>query len=100
MEQEANQQTQQFRGPSPTPQLHPTPVPAAPVAPKQAAAPLTGRQVLNGKVITNVKASARASVTVIEFVGTDPGNSIFLKVRNGEVEIGGTVDWGTGTQIL
>jgi hypothetical protein len=64
------------------------------------ATPLTGHQTLNGKVITNVKAFSRASVTVIEFVGTGPSNSTFLKVRHGEVEIGGTVDWETGTKIL
>lgn len=81
--------------------VEPQPVAKSAVAPAPAAKPVptTGREALNGKKIANVKASALASVTVLEFVATD-GSSTLIKARHGEVEIGGTLEWGTGTQIL
>jgi hypothetical protein len=50
---------------------------------------------LNGKTITDVVVTQHGSVTAIELVFS--GGSQFVKERQGLVEVGGTLDWGTGT---
>ncbi len=53
---------------------------------------------LNGKTITGVDAYRHGSVTAIEI--SFSGGSAFLKVRpGGELEIGGTLDLGSGTTV-
>lgn len=52
---------------------------------------------LSGKTITGLNAYTNGSVTVIEVVA--PGGTVFLKVRQGQMEVGGTAVWGTGTLI-
>jgi hypothetical protein len=51
---------------------------------------------LSGKTVTDVLVTQHASVTVIEIVFS--GGSKFIKVKdNNQVEVGGTLDFGTGT---
>lgn len=53
---------------------------------------------LNGKSITDVHISHAGNVTAIEI--SYSGGSTFLKVRQGQIEIGGTIEWGSGTVYL
>jgi hypothetical protein len=50
---------------------------------------------LSAKAVTDVVLHQHGSVTCFEIVFS--GGSTFLKDRQGLVEIGGTLDWGTGT---
>ena len=50
---------------------------------------------LNGKTISDVILTIHGSVTALEFVFS--GGSSFIKDRQGIVDVGGTLDFGTGT---
>ena len=50
---------------------------------------------LNGKTVTDVIVTQHGSVNVIEIVYS--GGSQLIKDREGQIEVGGTLDWGTGT---
>lgn len=50
---------------------------------------------LSSKTVTDVFVHQHGSVNCFEIVFS--GGSTFLKDRQGLVEIGGTIDWGTGT---
>lgn len=50
---------------------------------------------LSSKTVTNVFAHQHGSVNVFEIVFS--GGQCFLKERQGLMEIGGTIEWGTGT---
>jgi hypothetical protein len=50
---------------------------------------------LTSKTVTGVKVHQHGSVTVFEIVFS--GGSTFLKERSGLAEVGGTIEWGTGT---
>ena len=50
---------------------------------------------LSSKTVTDVFVHQHGSVTVIEIVFS--GGSSFIKSRSGLVEVGGTLEWGTGT---
>jgi hypothetical protein len=52
---------------------------------------------LNGKTITDVIVTIHGSVAAIEYVFS--GGSQFIKERNGTVDVGGTLDFGTGTLV-
>lgn len=52
---------------------------------------------LNGKSITSLEVYVHGAVTVVE-IGFS-GGSQFVKVKQGQAEVGGTNEWGTGTQI-
>jgi hypothetical protein len=50
---------------------------------------------LNGKTVTDVIVTQHGSVTCIEIVYS--GGSQFIKEKQGLVEVGGTLEWNTGT---
>jgi hypothetical protein len=50
---------------------------------------------LNGKTITDVIVTQHGSVTAVEVVFS--GGSQFIKERQGVIDVGGTLDFGTGT---
>lgn len=52
---------------------------------------------LSSKTVTDVFVHKHGSVTAFEIVFS--GGSSFLKHRQGLTEIGGTIDWGTGTAV-
>ena len=52
---------------------------------------------LNGKTDTDVIVTQHGSVTAIEVVFS--GGSVFIKERQDMVEVGGTLDFGTGTLV-
>ena len=52
---------------------------------------------LNGKTDTDVIVTQHGSVTAIEVVFS--GGSVFIKERQGMVDVGGTLDFGTGTLV-
>jgi hypothetical protein len=52
---------------------------------------------LSGKSVTDVIVTIHGSVTVVEVVYS--GGSQFIKMRQGQVDVGGTLDWGTGTLV-
>jgi hypothetical protein len=52
---------------------------------------------LNAKSITGIICYQIASTTVIEI--TFSGGSQFIKVKQHQVEVGGTADWDTGTKV-
>jgi hypothetical protein len=52
---------------------------------------------LSGKSITGVSAYKHGSVGVIEI--TFSTGSQFFKMKQGQLEIGGTNEWGTGTIV-
>ncbi len=52
---------------------------------------------LSAKTVTDVFVHQHGSVTVFEIVFS--GGSTFLKHRQGLAEIGGTIEWGTGTAV-
>jgi len=49
---------------------------------------------LSGKTVTDITVEQHGSVTVIEVAYS--GGSQFIKEKQGLVEIGGTIEWGTG----
>jgi len=53
---------------------------------------------LNGKTVTDVIVTQHGVVTAIEIVYS--GGSQFVKERQGIVEAGGDMNWGTGTQVF
>ena len=50
---------------------------------------------LSSKTVTDVFIHQHGSVNVVEIVFS--GGQCFVKERQGLMEIGGTIDWGTGT---
>ena len=52
---------------------------------------------LNSKSVTDVVVTWHGSVCAIEIVYS--GGSQFIKVKNEVADIGGTLDFGTGTQV-
>jgi len=52
---------------------------------------------LNAKTVTDVIVTQHGSVTAIEVVFS--GGSVFIKERQDMVEVGGTLDFGTGTLV-
>jgi hypothetical protein len=50
---------------------------------------------MSGKSITGVTALSHGIVVAFQFDYS--GGPTFIKVKQGQVEIGGTVEWGTGT---
>ena len=50
---------------------------------------------LSGKTVTDVVVTQHGIVTVIVIVYS--GGSQFIKEKQGLVEVGGTLEWGTGT---
>lgn len=50
---------------------------------------------LSAKSVTDIHVSQAGSTTSIEI--SFSGGSTFIKVRQGQVEVGGTIEWGTGT---
>lgn len=52
---------------------------------------------LSSKTVTGVTVHQHGSVTAFEI--TFSGGSAFLKHRQGLAEIGGTIEWGTGTAV-
>jgi hypothetical protein len=53
---------------------------------------------LNGKSITGVDVYYHGNVFVVEI--TFSGGSQFIKHKQLQSEIGGTLEWGTGTPVL
>jgi hypothetical protein len=52
---------------------------------------------LSAKTITDVQAFKHGSVVAIKI--SYSGGSQWIKVFQGDVEAGGTIDWGTGTRM-
>lgn len=50
---------------------------------------------LSSKTVTDVFIHQHGSVNCVEIVFS--GGSTFIKERQGLMEVGGTLDWGTGT---
>jgi hypothetical protein len=50
---------------------------------------------MSGKSITGVTAMTHGVVVVFQF--DFAGGPAFIKVKQGQVEVGGTNEWGTGT---
>jgi hypothetical protein len=59
------------------------------------AVPVPDETVLTGKTVESVQTYQRASVTVIDILGTN-GVHYFVKVAHNQAEVGGTEVWGTG----
>jgi hypothetical protein len=57
-----------------------------------------GTSGLNAKTITGVAVYQAGSVMVIEV--SYSGGSQFIKIQGFRAEVGGTNEWGTGTQVL
>lgn len=53
---------------------------------------------ISGKTISTVTAYRHGTVEVIDILCTD-SNHYFIKCSQGQVDLGGTSDWGTGTFI-
>lgn len=53
---------------------------------------------LNAKSVTDVIVTLYGSVCAIEIVYS--GGSQFVKVKNGVADVGGTLEYGTGTQVI
>jgi hypothetical protein len=53
---------------------------------------------LSGQTVTGLSVYQHG-VTIVLEVGYSGGPS-YLKVRQGQVEFGGTNEWGTGTKVL
>ena len=53
---------------------------------------------LSSKAVTDVIITQHGSVTCVEIVYS--GGSQFIKTRQGVVEAGGTLEWGTGTPVF
>lgn len=61
----------------------------------------TSAAVLNGavgKTLSNVRYYKHGSTQVVEINWSDSSQS-FIKLLQGQAEIGGTNEWGTGTQL-
>lgn len=58
---------------------------------------ILGASGLSGKTITDLHVHRHGSVTVIEIVYST--GSMFIKEKQGLVEVGGTQDFGTGTVV-
>ena len=56
-----------------------------------------GTSGLSSKTVTDVVVTNHGSVTAIEVV--ESGGSHFIKVKQGIIEVGGTLDWDTGTKV-
>lgn len=56
---------------------------------------ILGPSGLNAKSITDIHVSHAGNVTSVEI--SYSGGSTFLKFRGGQFELGGTIEWGTGT---
>jgi hypothetical protein len=56
---------------------------------------ILGSSGLNGKSITGLKVTQHGVVVAIEI--SYSGGSQLVKVKQTQVEVGGTLDWGTGT---
>lgn len=52
---------------------------------------------LNTKAVTGVTVTQNGSVVAIEIAFS--GGSKFIKVKHGEVEVGGSNEWGSGTAL-
>ena len=52
---------------------------------------------LSSKTVTDVVVTTHGAVVAIEVV--ESGGSHFVKVKQGVIEVGGTLEWGTGTII-
>lgn len=52
---------------------------------------------LSSKTVTDVIVTIHGSVIAIEVVYS--GGSQFIKTKQGQVDVGGTIDWGTGTKV-
>jgi hypothetical protein len=52
---------------------------------------------LSSKTITDVIVTLHGSVVVVECV--ESGGSHFIKEKQGQIEVGGTLEWGTGTSV-
>ena len=52
---------------------------------------------LSSKTVTNVFVHKHGSTIVFEIVFS--GGSTYLKTNSGLAEVGGTIEWGTGTQV-
>jgi Holliday junction resolvase len=52
---------------------------------------------LSSKTITDVIVTVHGSVVAIECV--EAGGSHFIKVKQGVIEVGGTLDFDTGTKV-
>ncbi len=53
---------------------------------------------LNAKSITGVDVFVHGSVNVVQIMFS--GGQQFIKFRQSEAEVGGTVEWGTGTKLF
>ena len=53
---------------------------------------------LSGKTITALHAWESGAVAIFEVVTAS--GSTFLKVRQSQMEVGGTADWGSGTRVI
>lgn len=56
---------------------------------------ILGSSGLSGKSITDIHVSRAGSVVSVEV--SYSGGSTFIKMRQGQVEVGGTIEWGSGT---
>jgi hypothetical protein len=52
---------------------------------------------LGSKTITDVIVTEHGSVTVVEV--TENSVSHFIKFKQGVLEVGGTIDWDSGTKV-
>ena len=52
---------------------------------------------LSSKSVTDVIVTWHGAVTAIEVVYS--GGSQFIKVKHGVVDVGGTLEWASGTQV-
>lgn len=52
---------------------------------------------LNAKSVTDVIVTIHGVVTAVEVVYS--GGSQFIKMKQGQVDVGGTLEWGTGTLV-
>jgi hypothetical protein len=67
----------------------------SPAVPAVEPAPVPDETVLVGKTVASMEMYQRASVTVIDILGTN-GVRYFVKVAHNQAEVGGTEEWGTG----
>jgi hypothetical protein len=61
--------------------------------------PKTVTPLVGAKTITSAYAYKHGVVTVIELAFSDSSTN-FIKVANGNLEIGGTLEVGTGTKVI
>jgi hypothetical protein len=53
---------------------------------------------LSSKSITGVEVYAHGAVIVVEI--NYSGGTQYIKVKQNQAEVGGTIEWGTGTQVI